>query len=205
MRRACPPNGAKRRISPGAPICRRRRLHAHRLGESGFSVGRRCGRGTRSWPCVRSNKDGKLLWSRDVAKGVRRDERKQLCQFVAFDRRKAGSSSSAPATWCVTISTAGRSLGAKHPAGLRAVPSTGPSAAAPCSGAASCTASARAPRAGARARPEAGRGIESYLLALDPGTGRTLWRHVRRPAAAESQESHTTPLPVTYQRDRRNY
>jgi outer membrane protein assembly factor BamB len=45
-----------------------------------------------------------------------------------------------------------------------------------------------------------GRGVqgnESYLLALDPNTGRTLWRHVRPcQAVAESQESHTTPIPV---------
>jgi hypothetical protein len=50
--------------------------------------------------------------------------------------------------------------------------------------------------------PVAGRGWkdranESYLLALDPGTGRTLWRQVRPSRAAdESQESHTTPIPV---------
>ena len=50
----------------------------------------------------------------------------------------------------------------------------------------------------------AGRGLkdrenESYLLALDPDTGRTLWRQVRRSQAAdESQESHTTPIPVLY-------
>jgi outer membrane protein assembly factor BamB len=41
------------------------------------------------------------------------------------------------------------------------------------------------------------RGNESYLLALDPSTGRTLWRHVRpSQAEAESQESHTTPIPM---------
>ena len=48
--------------------------------------------------------------------------------------------------------------------------------------------------------PVPGRGVpgnESYLLALDPSTGRTLWRHVRpSQAAAESQESHTTPIPA---------
>jgi hypothetical protein len=47
-----------------------------------------------------------------------------------------------------------------------------------------------------------GRGLkdqenESYLLALDPSTGRRLWRQVRRSQAVdESQESHTTPIPV---------
>ena len=46
-----------------------------------------------------------------------------------------------------------------------------------------------------------GRGLkdrmnEAYLLAIDPPTGKTLWRHVRpSQAAAESRESHTTPIP----------
>jgi outer membrane protein assembly factor BamB len=50
----------------------------------------------------------------------------------------------------------------------------------------------------------AGRGLtdrenESYLLALDPATGRTLWRQVRRSRAKEeSQESHTTPIPALH-------
>ncbi len=43
------------------------------------------------------------------------------------------------------------------------------------------------------------KGNESYLLALDPKTGKTLWRHVRpSQAAAESQESHTTPIPMLH-------
>jgi outer membrane protein assembly factor BamB len=43
------------------------------------------------------------------------------------------------------------------------------------------------------------KGNESYLLALDPRTGKTLWRHVRpSQAAAESQESHTTPVPMLH-------
>ena len=50
--------------------------------------------------------------------------------------------------------------------------------------------------------PVPGRGVqgnESYLLALDPSTGRTLWRHVRpSQAVAESQESHTTPIPMLH-------
>lgn len=44
----------------------------------------------------------------------------------------------------------------------------------------------------------AGRFNESYLLALDPQTGKTLWRHVRpSQAVAESRESFTTPMPYT--------
>ncbi len=37
---------------------------------------------------------------------------------------------------------------------------------------------------------------ESYLLAMEPRTGKTLWRHVRpSKAVAESQESYATPIP----------
>jgi len=39
---------------------------------------------------------------------------------------------------------------------------------------------------------------ESYLLALDPQTGKQLWKHVRpSEARAESQESYATPIPLT--------
>lgn len=39
-------------------------------------------------------------------------------------------------------------------------------------------------------------GIESFLLALDPRTGKTLWRHVRpSEAVAESREAFSTPIP----------
>ena len=40
---------------------------------------------------------------------------------------------------------------------------------------------------------------ESYLLALEPATGKTLWKTARRDeAVAESKESYTTPLPMEY-------
>ena len=39
---------------------------------------------------------------------------------------------------------------------------------------------------------------ESYLLAMDPETGKTLWRHVRpSKAQAESREAFSTPIPYT--------
>ena len=42
----------------------------------------------------------------------------------------------------------------------------------------------------------AGRFNESYLLALDPQTGQTLWRHVRPSrAVGESREAFSTPIP----------
>lgn len=40
---------------------------------------------------------------------------------------------------------------------------------------------------------------ESYLLAVDPQTGKTLWRHVRPSrAVAESREAFTTPVPLEH-------
>lgn len=40
-------------------------------------------------------------------------------------------------------------------------------------------------------------GGESYLLCIDPATGKTLWRHVRlTEAQAESREAFSTPIPV---------
>jgi len=53
--------------------------------------------------------------------------------------------------------------------------------------------------------PVRGRGLadqenESYLLALEPETGKTLWRHVRpAKAVAESLESFTTPIPFCFE------
>jgi outer membrane protein assembly factor BamB len=42
--------------------------------------------------------------------------------------------------------------------------------------------------------------IESFLLALDPQTGKELWRSVRpSDAREESREAFSTPVPVTYQ------
>ncbi len=42
-------------------------------------------------------------------------------------------------------------------------------------------------------------GNESYLLALDPATGKDLWRHVRpSDAVAETREAFSTPLPLTH-------
>jgi outer membrane protein assembly factor BamB len=40
---------------------------------------------------------------------------------------------------------------------------------------------------------------KSYLLAMDPVTGKTLWRHIRpSKAQAESREAFTTPIPYEY-------
>jgi outer membrane protein assembly factor BamB len=51
--------------------------------------------------------------------------------------------------------------------------------------------------------PVRGRGLrdkknESYLLAMNPETGKTLWRHIRpSKARAESREAFSTPLPFS--------
>lgn len=43
-------------------------------------------------------------------------------------------------------------------------------------------------------------GNESFLLAIDPATGKDLWRQLRPgDAVAESLESYTTPIPFTHQ------
>ncbi|MEZ5305081.1 MAG: PQQ-binding-like beta-propeller repeat protein [Verrucomicrobiales bacterium] len=47
-----------------------------------------------------------------------------------------------------------------------------------------------------RGKPE---GNESYLLAMDPATGKDLWKHVRpADAVSESLEAFSTPMPYTH-------
>lgn len=48
-------------------------------------------------------------------------------------------------------------------------------------------------------RGPAGRPIDSWLVALDPATGRELWRQVRpSEARQESREAYSTPIPHTH-------
>jgi len=55
-----------------------------------------------------------------------------------------------------------------------------------------------------RNEPVNGRGrtdapIDSYLLAMEPATGKTLWSHVRpSDALLESREAFSTPIPITH-------
>lgn len=50
-----------------------------------------------------------------------------------------------------------------------------------------------------RGRPGPDGKIDSYLLALDPATGRELWRQVRpSEAVEESHESYASPVPFTH-------
>ncbi len=55
----------------------------------------------------------------------------------------------------------------------------------------------RGPRPDSSAQPATGKPEhESFLLCLDPQTGKNLWRHVRpTDAADESQEAYSTPIP----------
>tara|TARA_R110000850_G_scaffold271383_2_gene405630 strand:+ start:3421 stop:4680 length:1260 start_codon:yes stop_codon:yes gene_type:complete len=56
-----------------------------------------------------------------------------------------------------------------------------------------------------RDEPVNGRGntdgpIESFLLAMDPATGKTKWKHVRENLAVqESKEAFSTPIPITFE------
>jgi len=48
-------------------------------------------------------------------------------------------------------------------------------------------------------RGRADRENQSFLLALDPATGKMLWKRVRpSEAVGETRESHTTPIPIVY-------
>jgi outer membrane protein assembly factor BamB len=53
-----------------------------------------------------------------------------------------------------------------------------------------------------RNEPVHGRGVadgKSYLLALEPATGKTIWKHDRpNEAQKESQEAYSTPIPFEY-------
>lgn len=50
-----------------------------------------------------------------------------------------------------------------------------------------------------RGRAASGKPADSYLLALDPATGKELWRQIRpSPAREESRESYATPVPLEH-------
>lgn len=145
-----------------------------------------------------SSADGKLLWRQEVGRGIRRDGRSTYAapspvtdgkivvffyssgQLVCFDvdgdRRWARNicDDYGPFAFQWTPSTSPALFDGKlHLQVLqRDVP--------------------------VRGRGLAGRKNESYLLAMDPGTGKTLWRHVRpSKARAESREAFTTPIPCS--------
>lgn len=51
-----------------------------------------------------------------------------------------------------------------------------------------------------RSRPEADNPLESYVLAVDPATGNTLWKQSRETNAhSESMEAYSTPTPMLHE------
>jgi outer membrane protein assembly factor BamB len=140
---------------------------------------------------------GKLLWNRDVAKGIRQDERSNKASpspvtdgkrvvflygsgdLVCFDM--AGS-----CRWARNIQQDYGPLAFYWTFGGSPLLYEG-------------TLYLQVLQRSVAADGRNVKGKESCLLALDPDTGKTLWRHVRSSqAAAESQESHTTPIPMLH-------
>ena len=144
--------------------------------------------------------DGKLLWQHDVAKGIRRDVRSTFAapsavtdgkivvyffgngELICFDvdgnrqwRRNIQEDYGRFAFLWTFSSTPLLFEGKLYlPVMQRDVP------------------------VGGFAPP--GRRIESFLLAMEPETGKTLWRQVRpSEAVAESREAFTTPIPYEYE------
>lgn len=140
--------------------------------------------------------DGNLLWKHDVAKGVRRDDRSSyaapspttdgklvvfffsdgnlICYDLDGNRKWARNIQEDYGTFAFqwTFATSPTLWGGKLYMQVlqRDVPVGG--------------------------RGFADRENESYLLAIDPQTGKTLWRHIRpSDAVAESHESFSTPVP----------
>ncbi len=140
---------------------------------------------------------GKLLWSHDVAKGVRQDERSN----------KASSSPVTDGKLAVFLYGSGDLVCFDMDGGRRWARNIqqdyGPLAFFWTFGGSPLLYEGKLYlQVLQRNVPVDGRGLEgneSYLLALDPRTGKTLWRHVRpSQAVAESQESHTTPIPMLH-------
>jgi outer membrane protein assembly factor BamB len=140
---------------------------------------------------------GKLLWSRDMAKGIRQDERSNKASpSPVTDGKSAiflfGSGDLA----CFDLHGACRwKRNLQQDYGPLAFYWT-------CGGSPLLYGGRLYVQVLQRSVPIEGRdlkGNESYLLALDPDSGRTLWRRPRSSqAAAESQESHTTPIVMTH-------
>ncbi len=141
--------------------------------------------------------DGKLLWKHNVAEGVRRDDRSSyaapspvtdgklvyfffsngdlVCHDFDGQRKWARNIQKDYGTFAFqwTFATSPTLYGGKLYMQVlqRDVPIDG--------------------------RGFADRKNESYLLAMDPKTGKTLWRHIRpSEAVAESLESFSTPVPL---------
>ena len=142
---------------------------------------------------------GKLLWSRDVAKGVRRDHRSNY----------ASSSPVTDGTLVIFLYGNGDLVCFDFDGGRRWARNLerdlGPFAffwtfgGSPLLYGGKLYVQVLQRDVAVRQRGIKDRENESFLLALDPATGKTFWRQVRPSrAVAESRESHTTPIPILH-------
>lgn len=142
---------------------------------------------------------GKLLWSRDVAKGIRRDQRSnfassspvsdgKIAVFFFGNGDVASFDAEGQPRWS-------RNLQKDY--GPFAFLWTFSSSPLLFEGKLYFQVLQRDVAVGDRGLQD--RENESYLLAVDPRTGKTLWRHVRpSQAVAESREAFTTPVPLEH-------
>ncbi len=142
---------------------------------------------------------GKLLWSHDIAKGTRRDQRSNYASASPVTDGKIvvfffGNGD------VVCFDTEGRALWSRNlekDYGPFAFLWTFSSSPLLYEGRLYFQVLQRDVPVGDRGLRD--RENQSYLLAMDPATGKTLWRHVRpSEAVAESREAFTTPIPWRY-------
>jgi len=146
--------------------------------------------------------DGKLLWQHDVAKGIRRDRRSTYAAGSAVtDGKIAVFFYGNGELVCFELN--GRRKWARN-----IQDDYGPFAFLWTFGSSPTMVGARVyVQVLQRDVPVAGRGLkdqknESYLLAMDPDTGKTLWRQIRpSEARAESREAFSTPIPFSFNGD----
>jgi outer membrane protein assembly factor BamB len=138
---------------------------------------------------------GKVLWQQKVGEGIRRDDRSTYASPspVTDGQRVIFFYSSGQ---LVAFDFAGRQLWSRNiqaDYGTFAFLWTFSSSPVLFDGRLYLQVLQRDVAVGGRGRPE---GNESYLLAMEPATGKTLWRQVRpSQAVAESREAFTTPVP----------
>ena len=146
--------------------------------------------------------DGKLLWQHDVAKGIRRDRRSTYAAGSAVtDGKIAVFFYGNGELVCFELN--GRRKWARN-----IQDDYGPFAFLWTFGSSPTMVGARVyVQVLQRDVPVQGRGLkdqknESYLLAVDPDTGKTLWRQIRpSEARAESREAFSTPIPFSFNGD----
>jgi len=143
-------------------------------------------------------KTGKLLWQHDIAKGIRKDTRSNYASSSPVTDGKIVLFFYANGD-LVCFDMNGRRLWARNihndygPFAFQWTFSSSPT----------LFKSKLYLQVLQRDVPVGGRGLtdqknESYILAMEPDTGETLWRHIRpSKAQRESREAFTTPLPFS--------